>query len=182
MWEEKRMSRQTISMTAIGFLAGLVVAVSLHAAMTVPEFKGKDPKAAADALLVAGLQAAGKGGSWERIAVGAVDYEGGDKARGQALIDEVLNGKPEWTDFQRAARLFAELGEWDKAKPLYEKAIAMKGDKAVLLAEAGAYYNLHGDRAKAEELFTKAFQADSNNPWAYTMAAASYLGKNPRPW
>jgi len=176
------MRRKMIALTVVGFLAGVVVAVSLQAAIAVPEFKGKDPKAAADALLVAGLQASGKGGSWERIAVGAVHYEGGDKARGQAIIDEVLNGKPEWTDFQRAARLYAELGEWDKAKPLYDKAIAMKGDKASLLAEAGAYYNLHGDRAKAEELFTKAFKSESDNPWAYSMAAASYLGKNPRPW
>jgi hypothetical protein len=58
----------------------------------------------------------------------------------------------------------------------------MKGAKANLLAEAGAYYNLHGDRAKAEELFTRAFAAESDDPWAYAMAAASYLGKNPRPW
>lgn len=175
------MSRKTFAVATVCFFAGILVAVSLQAAMAVPVFKGKDPKEAADALLVAGLQGAGKG-SWERIAVGAVYYEGGDKTRGQAIIDEVLNGKPEWTDFQRVARLYAELGEWDKAKPLYDKAVAMKGAKANLLAEAGAYYNLHGDREKAEELFTKAFAAESDSPWAYSMAAASYLGKNPRPW
>lgn len=175
------MSRKTIAVATVGFLAGVLVAISLQAAVAVPEFKGKDPKAAAEALLVAGLQAAGKG-SWERIAVGAVYYEAGDKAKGQAIIDEVLNGKPEWTDFQRAARLYAELGEWDKAKPLYDKAIAMKAGKANLLSEAGAYYNLHGEREKAEDLFTRAFQAESDSPWAYSMAAASYLGKNPRPW
>ena len=114
--------------------------------------------------------------------MGAVYYEGGDKARGQAILDEVLNGKPEYSDFQRIARLYAELGEWDKAKELYDRALAMKGAKANLLAEAGAYYNLRGDRARAEELFTRAFVSEPNNPWAYSMAAASYLGKNPRPW
>jgi hypothetical protein len=77
-----------------GMLAGAVIGASLHAAMAVPAFEGKEPKAAAEALLTAGLQGAGRG-SWERIAVGAVYYEGGDKARGQAIIDEVLNGKPE---------------------------------------------------------------------------------------
>lgn len=175
------MSRKTFAVATVCFLAGILVTVTLQAGMAVPDFKGKDPKVAAEALLTAGLQGAGKG-SWERIAVGAVYYEGGDKARGQAIIDEVLNGKPEWTDFQRTARLYAELGEWDKAKPLYDKAIAMKGGKANLLAEAGAYYNLNGERAKAEELFTKAFESESDNPWAYSMAAASYLGKKPRPW
>ncbi len=175
------MNRKAIAVASVAFLAGILVAVSLQAAMAVPEFKGKDPNAAADALLAAGLQGAGKG-SWERIAVGAVYYEGGDKAKGQAILDEVMNGEPEWTDFQRAARLYAELGEWDKAKPLYDKAIATKGAKANLLTEAGAYHNLNGDREKAEELFTRAFQAESDNPWAYSMAAASYLGKKPRPW
>jgi len=149
--------------------------------MAVPEFNGNDPQAAAEALLVAGLQGAGKG-SWERIAVGAACYEAGDTSRGQAIIDGVLNGKPEWTDFQRVARFYAELGEWDEAKPLHEKALAMKGAKANRLAEAGACYNLNGDRAKAKELFTKSFQAESDNPWDYSMAVASYLGKEPRPW
>jgi Tfp pilus assembly protein PilF len=176
-------SQTTVAVGGIlaGVLAGAVIGASLHAAVSTPVFEGKEPKTAAEALLTAGLQAAGKG-SWERIAVGAVYYEGGDKERGRAIIDEVLNGRPEFSDFQRAARVYAELGEWDKAKALYEKALAIKGSKADLLAEAGAYYNLNGDRAKAEDLFKRAFTAESDNPWAYSMAAASYLGKKPRPW
>jgi tetratricopeptide (TPR) repeat protein len=170
-----------VSAALVGVLAGVLLGVSLHAAVGLPEFKGKAPQDATEALLVAGLDAAGKG-SWERIAVGAVYYEGGDRAKGQEIIDAVLNGKPEYTDFQRAARLHAELGEWDKAKPLYDRALAMKGLKANLLAEAGAYYNLNGDRTRAEELFTQAFAAEPENPWACSMAAASYLGKKPRPW
>jgi tetratricopeptide (TPR) repeat protein len=165
----------------VGVLAGFLLSASMHAAAKKAVFEGKDSRDAAEALLIAGLEAAGDG-SWERIAVAAVSYEGGDKARGQAIFDEVLNGKPEYSDFQRIARLYAELGEWDKAKELYDRALAMKGAKANLLAEAGAYYNLHGDRAKAEELFTRAFDSEPSNPWAYSMAAASYLGKNPRPW
>jgi tetratricopeptide (TPR) repeat protein len=177
----KKMMTVTVAGVLVGALAGLLAGANLHAARAMPVFKGADPKDAAEALLVAGLEAAGRG-SWERIAVGAVYYEGGDKARSQAILDEVLNGKPEASDFQRAARLYAELGEWDKAKGLYDKALALKGAKTNLLAEAGAYYNLNGDRAKAEELFTKAFSADTSDPWSYSMAAASYLGKKPRPW
>jgi tetratricopeptide (TPR) repeat protein len=177
----RKMMTVAVAGVLVGVLAGLLAGASLRAAVAIPVFKGKEPNDAAEALLAAGLEAAGKG-SWERIAVGAVFYEGADKSRGQAIIDEVLNGKPEFTDFQRAARLYAELGEWDKAKGLYDKAIALKGSKASLLAEAGAWYNLNGDRAKAEELFTKAFAADSGDTWSYSMTAASYLGKKPRPW
>lgn len=88
----------------------------------MPEFKWKAPRDAAEALLVTGLDAAGKG-SWERIAVGAVHYEGGDRASGREIIDAVLNGKPEYSDFQRIARLHAEHREWDKVKALYDKAL-----------------------------------------------------------
>jgi Tfp pilus assembly protein PilF len=175
------MSTKLILVGVTCAVAGVLLGVSLRAQGGASLFKGKDPKEAADALLTEGLKAAGKG-SWERIAVGAVYYEGGDRSRGEAIFNAVLDGKPEYTDFQRIARLYAELGEWDKAKPLYEKAISMKGTKDDLLAEAGAYYNLHGERARAEELFSRAFDTGSRSPWAYSMAAASYLGKNPRPW
>lgn len=167
---------------AAALVLSTVLVVGKLKAAAVPEFKGKSPSEAAEALLAEGLKAAGNG-SWERIAVGVVYYEGlEDKSRGQAILDQVVNGKPAWTDLQRTARFYAEIGDWAKAKPLYDRAISMRGKEAVLLAEAGAYYNLNGDRAGAEALFTRAFQAESDNPWAYAMAAASYLGKKPRPW
>jgi Leu/Phe-tRNA-protein transferase len=40
----------------------------------------------------------------------------------------------------------------------------------------GAYYNLHGDRAKAEELFDRSFAQASVEVWHTVNLAGSYLG------
>lgn len=175
------MGRKTILCSVAAFVAGVGLAVSLHA-MAVPTFKGLAPAAAADALLVEAQVAAGKG-SWEQIAVGAAYYEGlADKSKGQAIFDALTGPKAVASDLQRIARLHAEMGEWAKAKALYDRAITLKPKDAVLLAETGAYYNLNGDRDTAEALFTRSFAAEANNPWTYSIAAASYLGKKPRTW
>lgn len=47
-------------------------------------------------------------------------------------------------------------------------------------AEAGAYYNLHGDRAKAESLFGVSFERNPGNLWNTLAAAGSYLGVKPQ--
>src|SRR5690606_7864211 len=54
-------------------------------------------------------------GSWELIAIARVYYLSGDKARGQALIDQVLSGDSGASDWHRIARLYAEAGENAKA-------------------------------------------------------------------
>src|SRR5678815_4492490 len=117
-------------------VAVVLVTVALRAQGPAPPtqpYKGKPPSDAAAILLERGAQMAGKG-SWERIAIAAVHYEGGDKAKGEAMLQAVLDGKPEWSDYQRIGRLYADLGEWDKARPLFDKAMAMKR-KAALYAE-----------------------------------------------
>ena len=45
----------------VGVLAGFLLSASMHAAAKKPVFKGMDSKDAAEALLVAGLEAAGGG-------------------------------------------------------------------------------------------------------------------------
>jgi tetratricopeptide (TPR) repeat protein len=146
----------------------------------LPPYHGKEAKEAAAILLERGEQMAGKG-SWERIAIGAVHYEGGDKAKGEAILNGVLQGKPEWSDYQRIGRLYADLGEWEKAKPLFDKAMAMKR-KASLYAEAGAWYYFNGEKEKGEALFEQALAIEADDPWAHAMAAEAYLGKKPRYW
>ena len=173
--------KKWIAFVAIGFVTGIAASGSLNAAFQA-QFKGLSETAAAEALLTAGMKAAGDG-SWERIAIAATYYEGfADKSRGQAMLDELSGAKAAASDFRRIARFYAELGEWAKARPLYDKAISMKPKDGGLLAEAGAYYNVNGDRQTAEELFARSFTAEDDSPWNYAMAAASYLGKKPRPW
>lgn len=173
--------KKWMAFIAVGFVAGVAASGSLNAAFQA-QFKGLNGPEAAESLLQAGMKAAGDG-SWERIAIAATYYEGfADKSRGQAMLDQLTGPKAAASDFRRIARFYAELGEWAKAKPLYDKAVSMRPKDAGILAETGAWYNVNGDRQTAEELFTRSFTAEKDNPWTYAMAAASYLGKKPRPW
>jgi tetratricopeptide (TPR) repeat protein len=171
------MMKRHVCVVAIGLA---LTTVLLRAQPPLPPYRGKEPKEAAAILLERGERMAGSG-SWERIAIAAVQYEGGDKVQGESVLQAVLAGKPEWSDYQRIGRLYADLGEWEKARPLFDKAMEMK-KKASLYAEAGAWYYLNGDKEKGEALFDKAFATEADDPWAHAMAAAAYLGRTPRYW
>ena len=113
------------------FLFGLVVQTGLadkKVVFNADVFKGKPPKEAASAMLEQALKMAGDG-SWERIAVGRAYYLGGDKAKGQQIFDAVTSGKKvKNSDWFRIARVYVEANEWDKAQPIFEKALAMEPD------------------------------------------------------
>ena len=143
-------------------------------------YAGQPPQAAAKALLDAAMTQA-EGGSWERIAVGRVFYLGGHKAEGQAIFDQVLAGKPDAGDVYRVARVYAEAKEWAKAKPLFERFLAMGDFDEKELSEIGAYYLLNGDRATAESYFQRAVQREPASTWATIRMAGAYLGVMPQP-
>lgn len=158
---------------ASGLWAGKKFPVSLDL------FQGREPAAAAAALLDLARQQAGDG-SWEVLAVARVQYLTGDAAAGQALIDEVLAGKKVAAgDIVRVARIYAEAGEWEKAKPHYDRVVEMKPDDEDWLAEAGAHYLVAGDRARAEELFAASFAQDPESLRNTLRAAGAYLGLRP---
>jgi tetratricopeptide (TPR) repeat protein len=92
----------------------------------------------------------------------------------------VLNAKAEAGDWIRAGRLYYQAGEWDKAKSAFDKVVAMKPKDEDWLAEIGAYYNLQGDREKAEELFQRSFSLDPQSLNNLLTAAGSYVGVTPR--
>jgi tetratricopeptide (TPR) repeat protein len=140
-------------------------------------YHGKDATEAGRALLETALKQAGKG-SWERIGVGRAYYLGGDKAAGQAIFDAVL-ADPDDSDVFRVARVYQEAGEWGKAKPLFDRYLASNPKDEKALAEVGAYYLLHGDRASAEQLFDRSFQASPDEVWATISAADAYLNVKP---
>jgi tetratricopeptide (TPR) repeat protein len=143
-------------------------------------YQGKDPKTAATAMLDRALTLAGNG-SWERIAVGRAWYLGGDKAKAQQIFDGVTGGKKvAASDWFRIGRVYAEAGEWDKAKDAFERALAMdKGDDSGML-EYGALANVNKDRALAEGLFAKALGKNPKEFWHWVGAGASYLGVRPQ--
>lgn len=161
---------------ALGFAAG--AAAFATATKFDPAVLDGDRKEVASRLLKEAETLAGKG-SWERIAVGRIHYLAGRKEQGKALFDAVTSGKPEASDYTRIATVYAMAGEADKAKEMYEKALALKPGSGRILAEAGAWRNLKGDHDKAKELFTRSLTADQNDFWDRITIAASYEGQEP---
>jgi len=143
----------------------------------VAVFKGKPAKDGAYAALAEAEKLAGNG-SWELIGVGRVYYLSGDKARGQAIFDRVLNAKPATSDYERIAGVYADAKENDKADEYYQKVLAAdpKGKDDTGGAEIGAYYIRTGRRDKGEELFAKALGKNPNELWHYVRAAEGLLG------
>jgi tetratricopeptide (TPR) repeat protein len=132
------------------------------------------------ALLDGALQLAEQG-SWERIAVGRAWYLGGDKAKGQQILDGVTGGrKVEGSDWFRIARVYVEAGEWDKARGAFDKAMAMNADDDSGAIEYGVFANLNNDRGKAEGLFRMALQKKPREFWHWVNAGGSYLGVKPQ--
>lgn len=173
------MMKRTLVFVLVFMLGATVGAYAAKKAIDSSLFVGQQPKAAADALLVIAKEQAGKG-SWERIAVGRVLYLSARKAEGQAIFDEVTAKKPEGSDWLRIGRIYVEAGEWDKAKVAFDQALALSPKDAPWMAEIGGFYNLKGDRAAAEEYFTKSFALDSNEFWSTVNIAGSYVGVKPQ--
>ena len=174
------MKKVLAALVVFAFLGGVAVGVASSAAKSDPSlFTGKSPKEAALALLAVAQSQAGKG-SWENIAVGRVYYLMGDKTQGQAIIDHVIATKVKKDDWMRIGRVYIEAKEWDKAKDAFEKAIALDPKDEGNLSEVGGWYNLHGDRAKAEEYFGRAFASKPDEIWYTVNAAGSYVGVKPQ--
>jgi tetratricopeptide (TPR) repeat protein len=177
------MTKRITAATAAAFLfaAGIGMAHGAQKPAPTPAtYQEKAPQDAGKALLELALAQAGKNGSWERIGAGRVYYLGGLKTEGQAVFDAVLAGKHEDSDVYRIARVYAEAGEWAKAKPLFEQFLARNPDDAKGFAEVGAYYMLQGDRATAERMFARAIELEDNDPWMTEHMAGAYLGVKPQ--
>jgi len=167
------------ALAAALFVAGTgTAAAAQKPRATVATYHGKEAADAGRALLDVALKQAGKG-SWERIAVGRAYYLGGFRPEGQAIFESVLGSRPEASDMFRIARVYQEAGEWDLAKAMFERYLAAEPDNEKGLAEIGAYYLLHGDRARAEQLFDRSFQVSPDELWATLAAAGAYLNVRP---
>ena len=165
------------------FVFGVIVQTGLAQkknAFDASVFQGKEPKAAAAALLENALKLA-EDGSWERIAVGRAWYLGGDKAKGQQMFDAVTSSKKaKGSDWFRVGRVYVEANEWDKAQAAFDKALALEPDDDSGMIELGALLNVNKDRAKAETLFAKAMAKNPGDFWHWVNAGGSYLGVAPQ--
>lgn len=173
---------KTTSWLAIGlaFSLGVAIGIAAKAPGSSPAlYSGKEPRAAALALLEAAKAQAGKG-SWENIGVARVYYLMGEKDSANAILDQVKRGKMEADDWLRIGRLHEEAGEWDTARDAFDKALALDPKDEDYGAEIGALYNLHGDRARAEELFKRSFELKSDDVWNTANIAGSYVGVRPQ--
>lgn len=139
--------------------------------------RGKPSKEAGLAALHQAEKLAGTG-SWELLAVARVYYLSGDKAKGQALVDQVLGGKAKEDDWQRAAEIYAAAGETAKAEELFQKMLALdpKQKDDTGRAEVGTWYIRIGQRDKGEELLGQALARNPDEVWHYVRAAEAYLG------
>ena len=163
-----------------GALAQAGMAQAKKPTFTPDLIKGKSGSEAAAALLDGALVLA-ESGSWERIAVGRAWYLGGDKAKGQSILDQVTGSKKvESSDWFRVGRVYAEANEWDKAQAAFDRAVAMSPNDDSGMIEYAALANLHNDRAKAEALFERAFKKNPREFWHWVGAGGSYLGVKPQ--
>jgi predicted Zn-dependent protease len=99
---------------ASGVLIGPLLAQTGRLTFRVDQIRDKSAKDAATVLLDGALQLA-ETGSWERIAVGRAWYLGGDRTKGQQILDLVTAGKKvESSDWFRVGRVYAEAGDGRK--------------------------------------------------------------------
>ena len=174
--------RRTMIVAAVVTTFGLGVALGTAWAKKVVDpslYVGADPEIAAARLLELAEEQAGRG-SWERIDVARVWFLSGDRERGQAIFDAIIERKVEASDWIRMGRIYHEAGDWESARAAFERVIELEPGDEDWMAEIGAYFNLHGDRARAEELFRRSFEDDANNNYNTATVAGSYVGVVPR--
>jgi tetratricopeptide (TPR) repeat protein len=158
--------------------AGLALA-SKSSSLGIDAIRGKPAKEAAAAALAEAERLAGSG-TWEQLNVARVYYLSGDRARGQSIIDRVMNGKTDHNDWQRIGQIYSDAGENDKAAPLFERALAADPKDDTGQAEIGAWYIRMGQRDKGEALFAKAFARNPDETAHYVRAAEALLNVPPR--
>jgi tetratricopeptide (TPR) repeat protein len=141
-------------------------------------YAGADAKTAAAKLLAEGERLAADD-TYQRIGVGRVAYMSGDKQKGEQIFESVMAGKHGKNDLYRIATAYAAAKKWDKAKPLFEKAIAMDAGDDSGIMKAACWFNVNGERARAEELFKMAFDHEPDHAWHYILAGGSYRGVDP---
>jgi tetratricopeptide (TPR) repeat protein len=176
------MTRSNVLCAVFAFVLGATTVLVAKTKITFDPkdyYVAKEPKAASAALLAGAEKLAGDD-TWQRIGVGRVAYLSGDKQKAETLFGSVLsNPKLGKSDVYRIATAYAAGKNWEKAKPLFERAIAMDPTDDSGILKAACWFNLNGERARAEELFGKALGKSPDDVWHYILSAGSYVGVEP---
>lgn len=176
--------KRAVYLTVIALTFALGVSFGNYAArgkggVTSSAWEGASPQEAAANLLEHARIFAGNE-SWQNIHLARVYYLSGDKAQAEAIFERFSQGKVNAGDLIRIGRVYAHAGDWEKAKPLLDQVVAMEPKDGDWLVEVGAFYNLNGDRAHAEELFSRGYKLEPKSLKNTLTAAGSYLGIAPR--
>jgi len=176
------MTRTNVLYAVFSFALGATAVLAAKPKVTFDPkdyYVGKEPKEASAAFLATAEKLAGDD-TWERIGVGRVHCMTGEKQKGEALFNSVLGGpKVGKGDIYRIATAYAAAKDWAKAKPLFEKAIAMDPGDDTGIMKAACWFNINRERARAEELFRIALAKNPDETWHYILAGASYEGVAP---
>jgi tetratricopeptide (TPR) repeat protein len=168
--------RWLATLVSASLLVGIGIGVAgSKGALGIDAIRGKPAKEAGLTALSEAERLAGKD-TWELIAVGRVYYLSGDKPRGQALFDRVINAKPAGSDWARVGQVYAEAGENDRAEGCFQKMLALDAKDDTGQTKVGAWYIRIGQRDKGEALLAQAFQRNPDEVWHYVDAAEALLG------
>jgi len=163
----------------VGFGLGAFVGVVAKKKLDAALYQEVDPSAAAANLLkIAGEQA--DDNPREGFHLARAYYLSGRTEKGQKILDDLTAETTDPLVWLREARLYYEAGEWELAESVFTRVLVMEPRNPDLLAEIGAYYNLHGDRERAEELFERSFSVNATKFDNTLAAAGSYAGVVPR--
>lgn len=174
------MNNNVTAAIAAGCLA-LGVGIGLAAKEKGPGIdviKGKPAQEAGHAALSEAEMLAGTD-SWELLGVARVYYLSGDKAKGQALIDKVMAGKANSSDWQRIGQIYADAAENGRAEEYFSKALNADPKDDTGHAEVGAWYIRIGQREKGEALLAEAFARHPGEVWHYVRASEALLAVPP---
>lgn len=159
---------------ALAGVAGLAHAAPKPGRTDPAMYRGQAPQKAAAALLdVAKTQT--EDGSWERIAIGRIYYLGGRKPDGEAMFKALLDRTEKTSDLYRIAQVYAEAGEWPKARPLLDRMLTMKEADAGDVLRAARAYAEHREWARAKPLFEKFVAMDDYDEKELAEIGAWYL-------
>lgn len=159
---------------AIVGLAGTAHARPKLTRATPELYRGQSPQQAAAALLDT-AKGQTEDGSWEQIAIGRIYYLGGRKAEGEAMFKALLDRTEKTSDLYRIAQVYAEAGEWPKARPLLDRMLTMKEADAGDVMRAARTYAEHKEWARARPLFEKFVALDDYDEKELAEIGAWYM-------